>query len=187
MKYLAKWIIAFHPLKQGEFIFGELDDSRRANDHHSNTFNARHPYKLPRHHSLTSLWNIDSKMKIQGFLFIASLLLLATFVQETKGFGPLPPGKRRREPHRKVCIPGMKETLNQFFAQKSFSLTISLDFSSILSKSFCMKFDNSWGLRHTKFQKGLMQWYKGVQSCQFCYLLGENGAYVMAKSLQPQA
>lgn len=40
-------------------------------------------------------------MKIQGFLFILCLLLLATIVQETKGFGPLPPGKRRREPHRK--------------------------------------------------------------------------------------
>lgn len=46
-------------------------------------------------------------MKIQGFLFIAALLLLAKCVQDTEGgFGVLPPG--RRELQRKVCIPGIK-------------------------------------------------------------------------------
>lgn len=78
-------------------------------------------------------------MKIQGFLFIASLLLLAfAFVQETEGFGTLPPGKRRREPHGKVCIPGIKERLNQLFAQK-FLAHYRLFFSSILSKPISMK------------------------------------------------
>lgn len=47
-------------------------------------------------------------MKIQTFLFIATLILCTTFVQDTEGaFGLLPSGKRELE--RKVCIPGIKK------------------------------------------------------------------------------
>jgi len=63
-------------------------------------------------------------MENKVFLFTAFLLLLAaSLVQEAKRFGPLPPGKRRREPHRQVCIRGYKKTLDQLFVQ-NFSLTI---------------------------------------------------------------
>ncbi|KAL9978635.1 hypothetical protein ACROYT_G016172 [Oculina patagonica] len=49
-------------------------------------------------------------MKIQAFLFFAAFLLFTAFVQETEGFGTLPPGKRNLDRKFKIAARSLCET-----------------------------------------------------------------------------